>query len=240
MCRRHPDLTRRVFLWPPLLNATCQSMLAIGRTITVAAAGLSLLSVASCAPPDPDPPWKPEEMRAQLTPELRRFEGAPSEHVETVILAWQIETEVETPSRPGIPAPDGSGLVLPQERRVESALLWRRRGPERAPIDWALVQVHRFPRSEPAWQLSLMSRELTAPLTRLRPGELADGTWRAYQRYDRPPTSQDACDFAAVGFLADQRPWRRIAGAFRPQVWTRALGAVPACSFPEAVADSRR
>jgi hypothetical protein len=213
-------------------------MLDIDR-VTGLVAGLWLLSVASCAPPDPNPPWEPEEMLAQLMPELRHFEGAPSEFSKTEILAWRIDTEPSTPSLPRIPVPDGSGFVSPQQRRVESALLWRRRGPEREPIDWALVQVHRFPRSGTPWELSWASRELTAPLTRVRPGELADGTWRAYQRYDQPPTSKDACDFAAVRFLADDPPWRRMAGAFRHQVWTRALGEAPTCGFPEALADNR-
>lgn len=199
----------------------------------LAVAGLCLLSVASCAPADPVPPWEPDEMVRQLLPDLRYFEGPPPEFSETEILAWRIDSEPGQPSRPRIPVPGGSGFMPPQERRVERALLWRRRGPRSAPLDWALVQVHRFPGSETPWQRAVISRELTAPLTRLRPGEAADGTWHGYQRYDWPPTSRDACDFAAVAFLADDPPWLRIAGAFRHRAWTRAIGAAPVCGFPE-------
>jgi hypothetical protein len=93
-------------------------------------------------------------MPAQLMPELREFEGAPSTKVRRDrILALRIETELGTLSLPRIPAPDGPGFVSPQERRFESALLWRRRGPDREPIDWAL-QVHKFPRSGTPWQFS--------------------------------------------------------------------------------------
>ncbi len=167
-------------------------------------------------------------MVRQLTCDLRRFEGLGSEFTDCVILAWRIDTR---PSLPRIPFPDGSGF---KEDRAEIALLWGRIGPGSAPTGWVLAQGYRDPGTDTPWQRSLFNRELSAPLTRLRPGEDADGTWHAYQRYDRPPTSRDACGFAAVDFLSRAPgPWHRIAGGFRTQAWMQRLGGTPACGFAE-------
>ena len=190
--------------------------------------------MVSCAAPDPAPPWVPGEMMRQLQPEFRPFEESAPAFSETEILAWRVDTEpAPPPSLPPIPLPGGSGFVAPQERRVESVLLWRRRGSESAPIDWALVQVYRFPDAGTPWQRATIHRELQAPLTILKPGEDAYGTWHGYQRYDRPPSSLEACDFAAVAFLPEDRRWRRISGVLRHRTWSRVLGKPPACSFSE-------
>ena len=175
--------------------------------VRVRVAVLCLLTVASCAPADPAPPWDTDEMVRQLT----------SEFTERVILAWRIDARPGVPSLPRIPFPDGSGFVPAKEDRVEIVLLWGRTGSANAPTGWALAQGFRHPGTDTPWQRSLFNRELRAPLTRLRPGEDADGTWHAYQRYDRPPTSREACDFAAVDFLAGDPLWHRIAGGFRTQ-----------------------
>lgn len=172
-------------------------------------------------------------MVRQLTSDLRRYEGLPSELSESAVLAWRIDTGPRLSSLPPIPVPGGSGFMPPQESRVEIAMVWGRTGPESAPTGWALVQGFRHPGSGALWQRTIINRELRAPLTRLRPGEDRDGTWHGYQRYDRPPTSRDACDFAAVEFLVGDPSWHRIAGGFRNRAWTEALGKAPACSFPE-------
>ena len=194
---------------------------------------LSLLALTSCAPADPQPPWDADEMVRQLTSDLRRFEGLSAELSDCVILAWRVDARPGVPTLPRIPLPDGSGFVSTKEGRVEIVLLWGRIGPASAPTGWVLAQGYRHPGSDTAWQRSLINREVRARLTRLRPGEDPDGTWHAYRRYDRPPTSQEACAFAAVDFLAGDPSWHRIAGGFRTQAWMRALGGPPPCGFPE-------
>lgn len=194
---------------------------------------LLLLTLTSCAPADPHPPWDTDEMVRQLTSDLRRFEGLSADLRDSVILAWRVDARPGVPTMPRIPLPDGSGFVSTKEDRVEVVLLWGRIGPANAPTGWVLMQGYRHPGIDTPWQRSLFHRYLRAPLTRLRPGEDADGTWHAYQRYNRPPTSQEACAFAEVDFLAGAPSWHRIAGGFRTQAWMRALGGAPPCGFPE-------
>jgi len=194
---------------------------------------LSLLALTSCVPSDPHPPWDTDEMVRQLASDLRRFEGLSAELSDCEILAWRIDTAPRPASMPPIPVPGGSGFVPPGVQRVEIVLLWGRTGPESAPTGWALVQGYRHPGSGAPWQRTLINRELAVPLTRLRRGEEADGTWHGYHRYDRPPTSRDGCEFAAVDFLVGDPAWHRTAGAFRNRAWARAFGEAPACRFPE-------
>ncbi|RPH53352.1 MAG: hypothetical protein EHM89_20215 [Acidobacteria bacterium] len=215
-------------------------MLDVDRVKGLAIALLWLLALTSCAPADPAPPWDSDEMARQLTSELRLSEGLRSEFTAYVLLAWRIDTRPGLPSLPRIPLPDGSGFVPTKEDRVEIALLWGRTGPESAPTGWALVQGYRHPGTETRWRRTIINRELRTPLTRLRPGEDADGTWHGYQRYDRPPSSRDACDFAAVDFFVGDPSWQRISGGFCRPGWIRAVGEGPACRFPEAIDASRR
>jgi hypothetical protein len=213
-------------------------MLNIGRVKGLVVAGVWTLGVASCAPADPPSPWDLDEIVRELAPDLHHFEGMPSEFSEVEILAWRIDVRPSLRPPPPIPAPDGPGVLPPREDRVETALLWRRRSRGGAPTDWALVQAIRRLAEEP-WQRAVIIGHLSAPLPRLRPGETPDGYWHAYQRYDRPPTSRDACDFAAVSFLVDSGWLRRIEGTFRTRAWTRVFGEAPACGFPETPAVTR-
>jgi hypothetical protein len=178
-------------------------------------------------------------MIRELTSELRLFEGLPSEFSEALVLAWRIDTRPATTSTPRIPVPGGSGYMPTQPDLIEVALLWGRVAPERGPGLWALVQGWRRPVDGEPWRRTVINRDLSAPLTHLRPGEDADGTWHGYQRYDRPPTSTEACSFAAVDFLTRDLWWEQVAGAFQTRNWTRALGEAPVCQFSEAI-DARR
>jgi hypothetical protein len=201
--------------------------------------GALCLALTSCASADQAPPWDSAEMIRELTSELRLFEGLPSEFSEALVLAWRIDTRPATTSSPRIPVPGGSGFMPTQPDRIEVALLWGRVVPQRGPGSWALVQGWRRPVDGEPWRRTVINRDLSAPLTHLRPGEDADGTWHGYQRYDRPPTSTDACSFAAVDFLTRDLSWEQVAGAFQTRNWTRALGEAPVCQFSEAI-DARR
>jgi hypothetical protein len=212
----------------------------IDRIKGVALALAWLFVVTSCTPADPVPPWETAEMVRELTSDLRLFEGLQSEFTDVVILAWRIDTRPGVAVLPRIPLPDGSGFVPPKEERVEIALLWGQTGPDRAPTGWAVVQGFRHPGSGKPWQRAIINRSLSAPLTDLRPGEEPDGTWHGYVRYDRPPTSRDACDFAAVDFLVGAHSWHRIAGAVRSRSWAHALGGEPACGFADNPVANRR
>jgi hypothetical protein len=203
----------------------------IERATGLAVAALWLLCTAACAPSDPAPPWDAGAIVRDLASDLTLLEEAPFEFSEVVMLAWRVDTGPDPSLLPPIPLPGGSGVVRPPKPRIERALLWGRRGPAGAPIAWALIQAFRGPEQDTPWVLDVMTREISAPLTRLRPGEAADGTWRGYQHYDRPPTSNDACDFAAVTFLAEWGFRHRAAGAIRTRVWTQVLGEAPACGF---------
>jgi hypothetical protein len=74
-----------------------------------------------------------------------------------------------------------------------------------------------------------------APPPPLRPGETADGTWHGFNRYAKPPTSKEICEFASVSFLAlgpeiREDHWRiEKAGGVRLQSWRRVTGEEPAC-----------
>ena len=209
-------------------------------SLSIVAVGVLSVALASCVPADDNPPWDTAEMIKELTSDLRRFEKLPTEFSEAHLLAWRIDTRPSSTSTPSIPIPGGSGLMPTPPDRIEVALLWGRVGAEGAPSSWALVQGWRRPAEGLPWQRTMINRELSAPLKHLRPGEDADGTWHGYQRYDRPPTSGDACSFAAVDFFRDDSSWQRVAGGFLKRNWTRALGAAPACHFPGAADVSRR
>jgi hypothetical protein len=202
--------------------------------------GALSVALASCVPADRSPPWDTAEMIRELTSELRTFEQLPADFSEALVLAWRIDTRPASTSTPPIPLPGGSGFMPTPPDRIEVALLWGRIRPGGAPGSWALVQGWRSPAQGGPWQRTMINRELSAPLKHLRPGEDADGTWHGYQRYDGPPTSTDACSFAAVDFLGEDSSWQRVAGGFLTRNWTRALGAAPACRFPDAADVSRR
>ena len=172
-------------------------------------------------------------MVRELTSELRLFEGLRSEFSEAQVLAWRIDTRPTSTSTPRVPVPGGAGLMPPQPERMEVALLWARLGPLHGSSSWALVQGWRRPGEGRPWQRTMINRELSAPLKHVRPGEDADGTWHGYQRYDRPPTSSDACSFAALAFLTRDPSWQPVAGGVRRFAWTRVLGESPVCRFPE-------
>jgi hypothetical protein len=204
------------------------------------AVGVLLVALASCVPADRNPPWDTAEMIGELTSELRMFEKLPAEFSEALVLAWRIDTRPASTSTPPIPLPDGSGFMTAPPERIEVAFLWGRIGPESAPSSWALVQGWRRPAQGGPWRRTMINRELSAPLTHLRPGEDADGTWHGYQRYDEPPTSRNACSFAAVDLLTGDSSWQRVTGGFLTRNWTRAFGEAPACRFPDAADVSRK
>jgi len=153
-------------------------------------------------------------MVRELTSELRQFEGLGTDFDRSEVLAWRVD-------------------LRDTRDRVEIALVWGRTGPDHAPTGWALVQGYRHPEADDIWRRSLFNRELSSPLTHLRPGETRDGTWHAYQRYDHAPTVREICDFAAVDFFneAEHRGYRRVRGGLRKTAWLRATGEEPPCDF---------
>ena len=65
-------------------------------------------------------------MVAELTSELRRFEGLPTDFHQVEVLAWRVDAR-------------------DSKDRVEIALIWGRTGPADATTGWALVQGYRRP-----------------------------------------------------------------------------------------------
>ena len=196
--------------WPPA--RLMHPLNSIVRSTTAALAGLL---VVSCAQMDPLPAWNTNQMMRELTAELRQFEGVTTEFVESEVLAWRIQ---------------GRG----DRERVEIALVWGRDASASGGTrGWALAQGWRHPEIDAVWRRSLFNRTLSAALTHLRPGETADGTWHAYQRYDHAPTSREICDFAAVDFFNDEARagYRRLAGSLRRGAWLRVAGEAPGCGF---------
>jgi hypothetical protein len=196
--------------------------------------GLFCAALVSCVPAEHEPPFDTAQAIRELTSELRELEGMPSEFAEAVVLAWRIDTRPGSTSAPAIPVPGGSGMIPARPERAEVVLMWARTDSQPAPRRWVVVQGWRRPQDGTPWQRSTINRELSAPLTHLRPGEDVDGTWHGYQRYDRPPTAREVCDFAAVNFVRNDRLWERVAGGFRTTEWTRVLGEAPVCGFPGA------
>jgi hypothetical protein len=187
-------------------------------------AAIALLCAAtsgSCSSADPSIPWDVPHMTRELTSELRQFEGLASDFQDVEVLGWRVE---ETEGKAAPP-------VQPRRHRVEVALVWGHVGASAVgPDTWALVEAYRH--DEDRWRRSLIFRELRAPLPRLRPGETADGTWHGFQRYAKPPTSSETCEFARVHFLkAASAPRRRVSGGLRRNAWLRATGAEPACEL---------
>jgi len=153
-------------------------------------------------------------MVAELTSELRRFEGLPTDFDQVEVLAWRVDAR-------------------DSKDRVEIALIWGRTGPADATTGWALVQGYRHPDGNHTWHRSLYNRELKSPLTHPRPGEDLNGTWHAYQGYDHPPIGREICDFAAVDFFNAEghAGYRRVSGDVRKAAWFRVAGEQPSCGF---------
>jgi hypothetical protein len=153
-------------------------------------------------------------MVAELTSDLRRFEGLASGFSQSELLAWQLEARGN-------------------RDRIEIALLWGRTDTAAASSGWILAQGFRHPDDDAIWHRSLYYRELRSPLAHRRPGEDADGTWHAFQRYDHAPTVREVCEFAAVDFFnAEQHMgYRRVSGELRKRAWLRVTGKGPACGF---------
>lgn len=157
-------------------------------------------------------PWDTAQMVRELSSELRRSEGLASDLSAVEVLAWRVlERESGGP--------------------VEIVLLLGRIGAADSGQEWALVQGYRQPEQDGAWHSSAFSRDVAEPLKHLRPGETADGTWHAFQRFASRPTARDVCDFAAVDYLVTPPPNRRTSGAFRREAWQRAIGGEPVCDL---------
>lgn len=156
-----------------------------------------------------------------------RFEGvtAPLLHIE--VLGWRIDegpltAPVLPPSPPGLPA------HLPERPTPQTtiALIWVRADSS----TWLVVQMFRGTGRD-RWQRSLTYRELVAPPTHLRPGEDANGTWHAVQRFSKPPAARELCDFAAVSFLEPpSAPIRTVSSQWDREAWLRVVGEAPTCA----------
>jgi hypothetical protein len=167
-------------------------------------------------------------MARELTAELRRFEGVTSEARDVEVLAWRAIDEVnERATAPGWPP-------VAIRRRAEAALVWGRFAAKDGASEWLVIEA--FRRDREVWTRSLIFTYLKAPRRQSRPGETADGTWHAFNRYAKPPTSKEICEFASVSFLA-ARPesreddWRieKRAGGVRLRSWRRVTGEELAC-----------
>jgi hypothetical protein len=162
-------------------------------------------------------------MARQITEDLQRFEGLVGEFERVELLAWRHE------ERPAPPVPMRRDFV-------DIALIWGRTAA--LPRRWALVQAFNDSRGgDLQWQRSLIWRELRRPLTHLRPGETADGTWHAHARYDHPPSSREICEFASVSFLDDsgRGGFETMSGGFSLSTWLSVAGDEPACHVRDGV-----
>lgn len=186
------------------------------RLVVVAAAGIFLLA---CNSSPPAVPWDTARMTRELTADLRRFEGFTSEFELVEVLAWRVDSRVDSRE---------------DNARVEVALVWGRLPEKDGQARWTLIQGFRHPAGANTWYRSLVIRELKAPLMQPRPGEESDGTWHGFQRYRHAPTTAEICEFAAVDFFArgdDRGGYRRVAGDIRKQAWLRVAGEEPRCGF---------
>ena len=117
-----------------------------------------------------------------------------SEARDVEVLAWRaIDTVNERATAPGSPP-----VVF--RRRAEAALVWGRFAAKDGASEWLVIEAFRLERE--VWRRSMIFTEFSAPRPQLRPGETADGTWHGFNRYARPPTSKEICEFASVSFLA--------------------------------------
>ena len=190
---------------------------------------LAALLCAACRAENARVPWDTTEMVRQLTAELRRFEGLTSEARDVEVLAWRaIQRVNERATAPGLPP-------VAIRRRSESALLWGRFEAKDGASEWLLIDAFRGDRD--VWRRSLIFTEFKAPPPPLRPGETADGTWHGFNRYPKPPTSKEICEFASVSFLAvgpeiHADAWRieKRAGGVHVRSWRHVTGEEPACA----------
>lgn len=168
---------------------------------------------------DPEPPWDRNRMARDIAQDLKRYEGLRGELERVDVLAWR-HAEKEAPP-------------VPMRRYfVDIALVWGRTAT--SPPGWILVQtVNQARGADLRWQRSFIWRYLRSPLTHLRPGEAADGTWRAYAPYDHPPTSREICAFAAVSFLAasGSAEFQTTSSGLRLNTWLALTGSEPACDM---------
>lgn len=183
------------------------------RIIGLAATGLVLCLVVACGRTDPPVPWDMAQMVRELTSDFRRYERLTSDFDQTEVLAWRTCTA-------------GAEFFL---GRGDTALLWGRTRTSVGASTWVLAQGYRLRSNDEPWRRCLFNRNLIAPLTHLRPGEDADGTWHGIQRYDHPPTSGEVCEFAEVDFLAGSNECRTVSAAIRRNAWHRVAGADPQC-----------
>lgn len=186
----------------------------LGRIACAAFLVLATSEAGACVSSDPPVPWDTTQVVLELNSELQP--RGPDFHLHQVeVLGYKTEKSNQ------------GGLV-------QIVLLWGRMGTDKSPARWALVQGFRHPSGDARWRLSVWFRNLKAPLTRLRPGEQTDGTWDAFHRYDRPPTAEEVCAFAAVDFLTPSTHdgWRRISGGWRAGAWARRVGDRPSCALP--------
>ena len=168
-------------------------------------------------------------MVRELTAELRRFERVTSEARDVEVLAWRVTERVDERARPpGLPP-------VARRERSEGALVWGRFEAKDGVSEWLLIDAYRHDRE--AWRRSVINTEFMAPPPPLRPGETADGTWHGFNRYAKPPTSKEICEFASVSFLAVSPEIRKVAsdigkraGGVRLQSWRRVTGEEPACA----------
>jgi hypothetical protein len=197
------------------------------------------LPCAACGTADPPVPWDSTEMIQQISADLRRVERLTPAPRDLDVLAWRVVERVyEDPMPRRLPP-------VHSRRRSEAALLWGRLEAKDGAPEWVLIEAFRND-GEP-WRRAMIFTELRAPRLALRPGETADGVWHGFNRYAKPPTSNEVCTFASISFLAAPPELRdsglrvETSGGIRIRTWRRVIHEEPACagwesSRPEAAA----
>jgi hypothetical protein len=189
------------------------------------AVALVVMFAPSCALLDEPAPWDTAEIVRDVTKSLRDNELLTSDLERTEILAWRILTST---------ADDRDPIPLKRVSRMGVVLLWGRARVGTGAPGWLLVEVYRL-RSDDRWERPIVNINLNGPLRHpVRPGELPDGTLTGVQLYDHPPTSREACAFAAVQYLdAERRPdsLQMEQSVVRKRAWVSLTGSDPACDM---------
>lgn len=189
------------------------------------AAALVVLFAPSCALPDAPVPWDTSEIVRDITKSLSDSKLLVSDLERMEILAWHIERSIADYRDP---------IPLKRVSRIGVVLLWGRARVVSGGPGWLLVEAYRW-RPDERWERPIVNIELNGPLRHpVRPGELPDGTLTGVQLYNHPPTSLEACEFAAVQYLdVRRRPdgWQMEQSVVRKNAWIRAVGSQPACDM---------
>ena len=189
------------------------------------AVALVVLFAPSCALRDAPGPWDTSEIVRDVTKSLRDNKLLMFDLERTEILAWHILKSTADYRDP---------IPLKRVSRMGVVLLWGRARAGSGGPGWLLVEAYRW-RPDDRWERPIANINLKGPLRHpVRPGELPDGTLTGVQLYNHPPTSLEACEFAAVQYLdVGRRPdwWQTEQSVVRKNAWIRVTGSEPACDM---------